>query len=64
MPIISVEGPAIADLEKKRNFVKALTDAAEQAFGIPRDAYVVLLKENTPENVAVGGELIVDRHRS
>ncbi len=62
MPIISVEGPPIPDPGRKRQFVKALTDAAEHAFGLPRDAYVVLLKENRPENVAVGGELIADRH--
>ena len=61
MPIISVEGPTMEDPDRKRQFVRALTDAAEQAFGLPREAYVVLLKENRPENVAVGGELIADR---
>ena len=64
MPIIGVEGPPITDLEKKRAFVTALTDAAELAFGLPRDAYVVLLKENRPDNIAVGGELIADRQAS
>ncbi len=64
MPTIVVEGPPITDLDVKRNFVKSLTDAAEEAFGIPRQAYVVLLKENRPENVGVGGELLVDRYKS
>ena len=61
MPNITVEGPPIADLDKKRTFAKQLTSAATQAFGMPKEAIVVLLKENCPENVAVGGELIVDR---
>jgi len=64
MPTILVEGPPITDLDVKRTFVKSLTDAAEAAFGIHRQAYVVLLKENAPENVGVGGELLVDRHAS
>ena len=62
MPIITVDGPPVTDVGKKRELVRALTDAVERAFGLPRDAYVVLLKENRPENVAVGGELISDRH--
>ncbi|MGD8240741.1 MAG: tautomerase family protein [Armatimonadota bacterium] len=64
MPTITVQGPPITDVDVKRGFVKALTDAAEAAYGIHRDAYVVLLKENTPDNVGVGGELLVDRHSS
>jgi 4-oxalocrotonate tautomerase len=63
MPTITVEGPPIADLDVKRGLVKALTDAAEEAYGIPRQAYVVLLKENASENVGVGGELLADRHK-
>lgn len=64
MPTITVEGPRIEDMDKRRTFVKALTDAAEEAFGFPPDAYVVLLKENLPENVARGGILLSDRHKS
>ena len=62
MPNITVEGPAVNDLEKKRAFARKLTDAAcEYYAGIPRAAVVVIVKENAPENVAVGGELICDR---
>jgi len=61
MPIITLDGPAITDLEKKRTLVKAITDAAEQYYGLTRSAYIVLIKENTPENVGVGGTLISDR---
>lgn len=61
MPIISVEGPKIADIETKRKFVAELTDSASRAFGMPREAMIVLLRENSPENVSVGGCLICDR---
>lgn len=62
MPIITVDGPRVADVAKKREFVKKVTDAAADLFSdIPRDAIVVILKENVPENVAVGGELVCDR---
>ena len=61
MPIINVEGPALKEVEKKRRLVEEMTDAAVKAFGLPRETIVVLLKENSPENVGVGGELVSDR---
>jgi 4-oxalocrotonate tautomerase len=65
MPIIKVDGPKIG-LEKKRVFVKALTEAAAEAYseqGIGSDKITVLLNEREPENVGVGGKLIVDRRK-
>ncbi|MBN2057122.1 tautomerase family protein [bacterium] len=64
MPVITVEGGHIADLAKKRKFVEKLTDAAMDAYGLPREVFVVLLKANSPDNVGVGGELLIDRHRN
>ncbi|MFH1415208.1 MAG: 4-oxalocrotonate tautomerase DmpI [Elusimicrobiota bacterium] len=61
MPSVTIEGPKIEEIEVKRTLVKEITDALEKAYRIPREAYVVLIKENTPENVGVGGELIVDK---
>jgi len=61
MPNITLDGPKIADLEKKRALIEAITVAAEQYYGLPREAYVVVIKENRPENVGVGGILVADR---
>ncbi|HEY5673885.1 MAG TPA: 4-oxalocrotonate tautomerase DmpI [Malonomonas sp.] len=61
MPNITFDGPPISDIEKKRALVKTVTEAACQAYGLPRETMVVVLKENQPENVAVGGILIADR---
>ncbi|MHA2037019.1 MAG: 4-oxalocrotonate tautomerase DmpI [Promethearchaeota archaeon] len=63
MPNVIIDGPPIRDLEVKRVLVKEVTDAMEKAYKIPRQAYVVVIKENLAENVGVGGELIIDREK-
>jgi len=61
MPIITFEGPVIKDIEVKRELVKKLTDVACETFEkIPRDAFIVQIKENPPENIGTGGKLLVD----
>ncbi|TES91101.1 MAG: 4-oxalocrotonate tautomerase [Candidatus Cloacimonadota bacterium] len=61
MPIIRVDGPRIPEIERKRELVKRLTDVAIDIYKI--EHIVVLIRENTPENVGVNGELIADKHR-
>ena len=61
MPIINIEGPVIKELDKKRELVKEITEAATKAYGLPEEAIIILIKENTKENVSVGGQLIIDR---
>ena len=61
MPNITVEEPKINDVEVKRMLVKEITESAVKAYKLPKDVIVVVIKENSPENVGVGGELIIDR---
>ena len=63
MPNIYIEGPPIKDLDKKRKLVAEITDAAAEAFGLPKETIIVTIRENLPENVAIGGRLIIDRNR-
>ncbi|MBU7041162.1 MAG: tautomerase family protein [Theionarchaea archaeon] len=63
MPLAIVDGPQIEDLNLKRTLVKEITDALEKAYGIKRESYIVIVKESLPENVAVAGELVLDRIR-
>ena len=63
MPNITVEGPRIEELEKKRSLAKEMTEAAVKAYGLPKEAIVVVIKENAPENVSVAGQLIIDRRK-
>ena len=64
MPNVHVSGPLIPDLETKRKLVKEITDTAVRAYGLPQSAIVVVIQENSPENVSVGGELICDRPKT
>ena len=61
MPTATLNGPPIEDIEVKRVLVKEITDTLEKAYKLPRNVFTVLIKENLPQNVGVGGELIVDR---
>lgn len=61
MPNIIVDGPPLSDMDRKRDLVRKITDAAQEAYGIDRSAFVVIIRENGPENVSVGGTLLADR---
>jgi 4-oxalocrotonate tautomerase len=60
MPIVTVSGPAL-DLARKRDLARDLTQAAAKAFDRPPEQIIVLIQENPPENVAIGGTLVADR---
>ena len=62
MPNVTIDGPGIEDVEVKRTLVKDITDALEKAYKMPREVFVVVIKENPPENVGVGGKLVIDRY--
>jgi len=46
MPTISVEGPPMADLNKKRELVKGMTEVATKVYGLPPEAMIVVIREN------------------
>ena len=60
MPLAKIEGPVIS-VDTKRVLVKEITDALEKAYKFPRAVYGVIIKENPPENVGSGGELVLDK---
>ena len=62
MPTIVVDGPPIKEVERKRELVKNLTDAAIAVYKI--EHIVVLIRENPPENVGVNGQLIIDKKKA
>jgi 4-oxalocrotonate tautomerase family enzyme len=61
MPDVKIYGPRIKDVDTKRVLVKEITDALEKAYDAPRQAYVVTIFENKPEDVGLGGILIIDK---
>ena len=61
MPYITIQGPRIEDLDKKRKLAATVTDAAVEAYGLSKEHIVVVIETHPPENVAIGGQLIADR---
>jgi len=61
MPQITIDGPKLEDLERKRALVRKITDAVVEAYGSPREHTTVLIREHSAENFGVGGELLIDR---
>jgi 4-oxalocrotonate tautomerase len=60
MPTIFFYSPKL-DKEKSKEMIRNFTETASRVTGIERSAFVVYLRESTPENVGVGGELLEDR---
>jgi len=63
VPNITINGPKIDSIEIKRVLIKEITDSIEKAYKIPRDHIVVVINEQSPENVGVAGKLIADMRR-
>ncbi len=60
MPFITIEGPKISK-EKKAKLVKEITITTHKTLNIPTEAINVLIKENNPDNIGIGGKLLSDR---
>jgi len=57
MPTITIDGPKL-ELDKKRALGKELVDVARKIYGI--ENIVVIIRENSPENVCINGSLLCD----
>lgn len=60
MPAIIMELAAL-EKEKKAILVKEVTESVARATGLPPQSIFVFIKENSLENVGVGGELLADK---
>ncbi len=60
MPIVTVSGPRIT-VEQKRKMARGLTEVAAEVYGRPPGHIIVIIEENEPENVSIGGKLVADR---
>lgn len=57
MSVITCDGGPLSK-EQKDQLIKEFTDAAVKASNIPAPAFVVLLKESSPDNIGVGGKAL------
>lgn len=63
MPFIVVNGPPVQDLVSKRALVAGITEVVARVYGQPPENITVLIREDEAENVAVAGQLLVDRSK-
>jgi len=61
MPVILVNALKQPDIDKKRKLVSRITDAMVEVYGVPREAVVVVIKEDELENIGLGGTLALDK---
>ncbi|MEW8958580.1 MAG: 4-oxalocrotonate tautomerase DmpI [Moorella sp. (in: firmicutes)] len=62
MPVIQIDAGSMSK-EKKAELIKALTDAASSILNIPTQAFVVLIRENSPDNIGTGGKQLSELHK-
>lgn len=62
MPVITFEAASLTH-EQKQQLVKEFTETASRVTGLPLQGFYVFLKENSLDNVGVGGQLIADREQ-
>jgi 4-oxalocrotonate tautomerase len=60
MPVITLDGPFLS-IEKKEQIVKEFTELASEITKIPKEAFVIFIKENAYENMGQGGILISEK---
>ena len=57
MPVITIEAGAM-EKEQKNNLIKNFTREASAILDIPQDAFIVVIKENNPDNIGTGGKML------
>lgn len=63
MPFIQVNVLKQPDVEKKKRLISKLTDVMVEVYDVPREAVIVSLKEDEPENVGFGGVLALEKFK-
>ena len=48
-------------IEQKRELVTKVTELTAGVTGVPKEAFIVLIKENDAESTGFGGELLSDK---
>ncbi len=57
MPIITIEAGKM-EKQQKEALIKGFTMTASKNLELPEDAFVVVIKENNPDNIGSGGVML------
>lgn len=57
MPVITIEAGKM-EKEQKEALIQRFTKTGSEILNIPEQAFVVLLKENSYDNIGTGGEML------
>jgi|UniRef100_A0A7V3VSZ4 4-oxalocrotonate tautomerase len=57
MPYISIEAGKMTK-EQKRALITEFTKSASEILKIPEAAFMVMIKENDPDNIGTGGKVL------
>ncbi|MFL0197137.1 4-oxalocrotonate tautomerase DmpI [Clostridium sp. WILCCON 0269] len=60
MPVITIEGPKITK-EQKEQLVSEFVTSASKILNIPHQAFVTIIKENEPDNIGTGTQLLSNK---
>lgn len=60
MPVVTFEAAHLS-IEQKRKLVQEFTETAARVTGLPKETIFVFLKENSADNVGVGGVLLSEK---
>ncbi len=61
MPVVTFEAAKLS-IEQKRQLVAEFTETASRITGLSKETIFVFLKENSADNVGVGGVLLSEKH--
>jgi 4-oxalocrotonate tautomerase len=57
MPFISIEAGKMSK-EQKEQLISKFTKIASDVLKIPESAFMIMIKENDPDNIGTGGKLL------
>lgn len=63
MPVITLEAASLTK-EQKKQLVREFTESAVRIMNMPQESFYVFLKENSPDNVGVGGVILSEKGHS
>ena len=56
MPVITIDGPANATKEAKKEIIEKISKTVADAYDMPIESITVLIRGSQPDNIGVGGK--------